>query len=654
MEGSRLAKKASRRKFLIASALMAASATAAACAPAAAPTATPAPAKPAEAPKAAVEPTKPAAEAPKPAAAAPTATAAPAAAAPAAKPTEAPKPAAAAPAGGPPKQVARNRTLILMWSGTEGKYVDHELWNRYALGANHQNGLGILHEPVAYYSAFADKWSPWLAESFKYSPDFKELVLKTRSGVPWSDGKPFSAEDVAFTISSLAKPNAKDYYNGAEIQQFVDSAQATDANTVQIKFKVPAPKFYYFISYKFDIGTPIVPKQVFEKAGDWTKFKNFDIAQGLPVTTGPWQVVFATPDQKVIDRRASWWAAAAGLTAMPKVERIVYLPFAGETQVAQAHIANQIDCSLDLRPNTIKQVIVQNPKIITHTGRELPYGYTDWWPTSLYLNTEKKPFDDKDVRWAISKMIDRKQVVEVGYGGAGTLSKLPIPSYPPLKPYFDAIATTLQKYDTNEYNPGDAAKTFEGKGFKKNPQGVWSDAQGNPVKLEIGGFNIFNDIGPVIAEQLKKQGIDTSYVTPPDMFDRFAKGDYTGMLFGHGGSVGADPYFTLNLYKSNLSNVPGEHQANFARWKNDAFDKVTNEMATVPQEDQARLLQLWKQAMEIWLPELPDIQITEWYHRIPMNTTYWKGWPTKDDPYVNGAFWHYTFQLILNKLDTVQ
>ena len=54
--------------------------------------------------------------------------------------------------------------------------------------------------------------------------------------------------------------------------------------------------------------------------------------------------------------------------------------------------------------------------------------------------------------------------------------------------------------------------------------------------------------------------------------------------------------------------------------------------------------------MEIWLPELPDIPIQEWYHRIPMNTTYWQGWPTRDDPYVNGAFWHLTFQLVLNRL----
>ena len=49
----------------------------------------------------------------------------------------------------------------------------------------------------------------WLAESFKYSPDFKQLVIKTRSGISWSDAKPFSAEDVAFTLNSLKELGPK-------------------------------------------------------------------------------------------------------------------------------------------------------------------------------------------------------------------------------------------------------------------------------------------------------------------------------------------------------------------------------------------------------------------------------------------------------------
>ena len=65
-------------------------------------------------------------------------------------------------------------------------------------------------------------------------------------------------------------------------------------------------------------------------------------------------------------------------------------------------------------------------------------------------------------------------------------------------------------------------------------------------------------------------------------------------------------------------------------------------------------MELYHKAMEIWLPEMPDIVLTESYHRIPMNTTYWTGWPTKDNPYINGAFWHLTHQLVLNNLEPVQ
>ena len=99
--------------------------------------------------------------------------------------------------------VPRNKAMTLVWGGREGRWVDYELWNPYAIGSNHQNGPNMIYEPLAYYSAFADKSYMWLAESYKFTPDFKQLTIKTRSGINWSDGTPFSAEDVAFTFNSL-------------------------------------------------------------------------------------------------------------------------------------------------------------------------------------------------------------------------------------------------------------------------------------------------------------------------------------------------------------------------------------------------------------------------------------------------------------------
>src|SRR5581483_10238964 len=174
-----------RREFLKTIALAAGAATLAACSGASAPT-------PAPSSSGGAAPTSAAQAAP---AAAPTT-------APAAAPTTAPAPAAAKPADQSPaaqaaagaapkpaagiaqvntqglKQVARNRTLIYLGQGgVQGKYVDYELWNPYAVGANHQNGPNMYYEPVAYYSAFADKEWLWLAESYEYSADFKQLTI---------------------------------------------------------------------------------------------------------------------------------------------------------------------------------------------------------------------------------------------------------------------------------------------------------------------------------------------------------------------------------------------------------------------------------------------------------------------------------------------
>jgi peptide/nickel transport system substrate-binding protein len=610
----------------------------------ASPTAAP---KPTEAAKPAAEPTKPAAAAP---AAAPTA--APAAT----KPAEPTKPAAAATAPAPApagqvKPVPRNRTLIVSFHASNTQFPEAEIWSPYCVGGSHQLGAGLFYEPLAYYSAFADKTTMWLAESYKYSPDFKELTIKLRPGITWSDGKPFSAEDVAFTLNSLKELGPK-VNRGIEVQRFVESATATDATTVVVKFKIPAPRFFYFMTYKYDIGLYIVPKHVFE-GQDWSKFTHYDPAKGWPITTAPWRVAATSPQQKLIDRTDSWWAVKAGLAQLPKMERIIYLPLLPDTQLAQSMITNLIDKGGIFQINTIKAAVAQNPKLITHAGRGEPYGYVDWWPLSLYLNNEKEPWNDKDVRWAISYFLDRQQMVDIAYNGSTRPSQLPMPTYPGLRPYFDAAKDLLEKFPTTKFDPARGTELLTQKGWKK-VNGVWQTDKGQPAKLEIIGLAFLSNLGPVVVEQLKRQGIDAVFTMPPDAGTKFATANYEGAIFGHGGSVSGDPYFTLYLFQTNSQVVPGGNPANRARWKNAKYDELVDQIYLTPTEDQQKLIGLFRQAIQIFLEELPEVQLLEFYHYIAMNTEYWKGWPTKDDPYINGCSWHLTFPLVLMRLEPAQ
>lgn len=140
---------------------------------------------------------------------------------------------------------------------------------------------------------------------------------------------------------------------------------------------------------------------------------------------------------------------------------------------------------------------------------------------------------------------------------------------------------------------------------------------------------------------------------PPDFDDRFQKGQHTGSIYGHGGSVN-DPYYTLRLSQSASEAVPGGHLVNFARWKNPIYDKIVDEVYVTDMTNKAKLTELWRKAMEVWIPELPDIPLVHNFHRIPMNTTYWTIWPTEQNPYINGAFWHLTYAIVLWNLQPTQ
>lgn len=549
------------------------------------------------------------------------------------------------------KEVPRNRTHIFMGGGREGQFIDHELWNPYAIGANHQIGPNIIYEPLAFYSAFADKELLWLAESYSYNEDFTELTINTRQGVTWSDGVPFTAEDVAFTLNSLKELGSAVRW-GVDVQQFVEEAEVIDENTVLVRLTVPAPRFFYFMTYKYDIGVYIVPKHVYE-GQDWTTFKAFDLEKGWPVTTGPFTVVAASPEQKIFDRRDTWWAAEQGLAPMPEMERVVRLPAPPEQQAIQAFITDEIDTGFTMAPTSFPTIFASNEKVTTHSGREAPYGYLDWWPISMYVNTAQPPFDDPNVRWALSYFIDREQVVEIGWSGANTISRLPMPPYPPLMRYFNKVEPLLQQYNTSEFNPEKANALLEESGFTKNADGKWMKPDGAPFTIDAMFPPFLSGMALVIVEQLKNQGIEVTPSSPPDYLDRFSSGNYEVQFFGHGGSV-RDPYYTLRLYQGASKAVPGHHQVNFSKWSNPEYDAIVDQVFVTPMDDYETLENLFYDAMAIWLPELPDIPLTELYHRIGHNNTYWTNWPEGDDAYVNGASWHLTHLMVLWNLKAVE
>ena len=90
-----------------------------------------------------------------------------------------------------------------------------------------------------------------------------------------------------------------------------------------------------------------------------------------------------------------------------------------------------------------------------------------------------------------------------------------------------------------------------------------------------------------------------------------------------------------------------------AQWFGWDYDKLVDEAFVTDPRDTEKMKTIFRKAMEIWLPDLPDIQLVQNIHRIPMNTTYWTNWPTAENPIVNGASWHLTHAMVLWNLKPV-
>jgi len=569
---------------------------------------------------------------------------------------------AAAPAGGGSapaglKDIPRNRTLIMAGLGGEqpGGFTDIDLFNPYAAGLSRSGMYQACTEGLFYYNMIGDKFIPWIAEDYKYNADFTEVNVKLRQGVEWSDGQPFTAKDVAFSLNLLLQHSDLGY--AGEISDTVKSAEAVDDLNVKITLKRVNPRFVFDeLTFRADVGVPMVPEHIFKDQKDPSTFKYFDKDKGLPLCTGPYKLVYSDVQKKIWDIREDWWGKKTGFHDLPQVQRLVFLPGMDENTMVQLIIKNDIDMAFSFTPSNWELAKGQNPKLVTHQDTP-PFGYLDWWPISLAFNDSEAPFNDPDIRWAISYSLDRDQIIDVAFKKTTTAIKLPYPAYPGLKPYIDSVSDLLAKYNTTEYNPQKAADLLTKKGYAKDSEGFWAK-DGKRITFQIITFPQHPSTtpqAPVVAEQLKKAGFDASFLLPADFVTRIQTGEAKAFLWGHGGSM-RDPYTTLErLYHKKWVLPTGQAIpfTNLYRWSNDDFSAIVDQMTALPEND-PKVKELFHKAMEIWLPQLPDVMLTETVILLPMNTTYWTHWPSDKDPYIHEGFWHRTGLLLFLGLQTTQ
>jgi peptide/nickel transport system substrate-binding protein len=388
----------------------------AACGPAATPVPTSAPAAPATttAPTAAAKPTS-----------APAAAAAPTTA-PAAAPAPTTAAAAKPAAGGTRGQGGQLK--ILYWQAPT------ILNTHLAQGTKDQDAGSLVLEPLASFGPDGKPVVKLAAEvptidNGGVSKDLTSVTWKLKTGVKWSDGTEFTADDVVFTWQYVADPKSAATDN--RTTEGVEKVEAKDKNTVVVSYKEANPNSYQiFVSA---LGNIIQKKQF----GDFIGEKSKDAPGNLsPVGTGPYKVKEFKPGDVVLyelndnyreaDKPYFKEVQIKGGGDATSAARAVFqtgdVDYAWNLQV-EAQVLNQLqqggkgELVTAVSPNVERLLInFADPNKEQNGARGEP-------------DTRHPFFSDINVRKAFAMAIDRKAIGQQLYGptGSATCNILPAP-----------------------------------------------------------------------------------------------------------------------------------------------------------------------------------------------------------------------------------
>jgi peptide/nickel transport system substrate-binding protein len=600
--------------------------------------------------------------------------------------------AASAHAQGTISDLPRNETLIV--ENPEGTIRNAGWFNIWSINAGGQStGLHQLAMDALWFidpeRGIDGVWDNSLAAQKPiYNGDFTEMTVKLRPGIYWSDGVEFTADDLVYTIETHLKTNGLRW--SAAVQANVASVAATDRYTVTFKLNKPNSRFHALFTVRWN-ALWIMPKHVFEKAGDPQKF-----AFNPPISLGPYVLHSFDPNGGwfIWQRRDDWRRTSIARFGKPGPTYIAYTDPGPPDKRVIAQLNHQLDIIHDTSPEGMFTLAKQS-KSSHGWFKGFPYAHPDPTLPAVIFNNESETLKSPDVRWALALLIDIKAVSMASYRGAATISAIAVPptgSYPdyyqvPLDGWLRDFELDTGKRKIKPYDPSigkqiaemlrpsmgdqiptaadEIAKAFGRGWWKPDPQAArellekagfakrgdaWYTPDGKPfsIKITVEGESrpVMTRAGTMIAQQWRQFGIDaTTAVAQATMFDRRAAGDFDAMISWSVETWGGHPdlsYF-LDSWHSQFVAPAGQPQAprNYQRWSSAELDKIIEQIRKTDFDD-PKGVELGREYVKLVVRDMPLIPLMSYNVFTVMDDTYWTGYPNAEtapytDPVPNWA-----------------
>lgn len=410
---------------------------------------------------------------------------------------------------------------------------------------------------------------PALSTSWKVSGDRRTITFHLRKGIHFSDGTPFTSEDVAYTMRLLMNP---------ETHSSTGDAFRSGDGTVQVLTRAP------------DVAAITFPAPVagLERLFDQVAILSAHSPKKEMAVLGPFYVAeYKAGSYVLLQKNTNYWKHDAQGHALPYIDT-VRLDIQRNRDIellrfrrGELQLINRLDAE------QFERLQHENPAVTRNAGTGLDA--EEFWfnqsPAAPLPAFKKSWFSMKEFRKAISMAIHREDLCRIVYAGYAK------PAYGPVSPsnhfWFNAAL------ENPKYDPQGALRLLAQAGFRLEND-TMKDRAGNRVEFTVvtnSGNAAREKIATMIQQDLSQVGIKVNIVTLdfPSLIERMTRTfDYEACILGLV-NTDLDPNGQMNVWLSSGE----DHQWNPSQkspataWEAE-IDKLMREQATAPTENERK------------------------------------------------------------------
>ena len=444
-------------------------------------------------------------------------------------------------------------------------------------------------EGLLYIDPHTLEFIPLLAESYHASEDGLTITYKLRRGVTFSDGQPFTADDIVFTFEwmmnpAVAAPRQRSYYEN------VQSVKKVNDHEVAFVFKRP-----YYNSIELSGTMGVLAKHFYGKYPP----EKFNEQLGMLMGTGPYMLRDPEawrPGQKIeLIRNERYWGEPGPFN------RIIYNEVKEEIAALTMFRNGDLDRFAALPDEYVE--LLKDPKIRERANNfevQSPlsgYGYIAW---NQQRNGKPTVFADKRVRQALTMLVDRERICKEVYLNYATVATGP---FEPGSPQADA---TIKPWP---FDPAAAKRLLAEAGLAdRNRDGTIESATGVPFRFKLtypSGIKLYDRAMYLVKDTMAAAGIvvDLDPIDWPILQTRLENRDFDAMsLRWGGGSVEGD--ITQMFHSSQMK----DNGDNYPSYVNPELDKLIDQAKTTV--DKEKRLTLWQACHRILHEDQPYTFLT--------------------------------------------